>query len=117
MHALKGVSIDIYKGQITALLGHNGAGKTTLMSILTGKELGNIQNKFNSLIVNYFNNYYNSGVTSSTEGSVLINGKNLSEDIDEVRMNLGLCPQENMMFPNLTPMEQVRFFGMVSICR
>lgn len=36
IHALKGVSIDIYKGQITALLGHNGAGKTTLMSILTG---------------------------------------------------------------------------------
>lgn len=29
--------MDLYKGQITALLGHNGAGKTTLMSILTGK--------------------------------------------------------------------------------
>lgn len=28
--------MDLYKGQITALLGHNGAGKTTLMSILTG---------------------------------------------------------------------------------
>lgn len=36
VHALKGVSVDFYKGQITALLGHNGAGKTTLMSILTG---------------------------------------------------------------------------------
>lgn len=29
--------MDLYKGQITALLGHNGAGKTTLMSILTGR--------------------------------------------------------------------------------
>ena len=31
------MSLNIYKGQITALLGHNGAGKTTTMSILTGK--------------------------------------------------------------------------------
>ena len=31
--------MDLYEGQITALLGHNGAGKTTLMSILTGRNL------------------------------------------------------------------------------
>lgn len=37
MHALKGISVDFYQKQITALLGHNGAGKTTMMSILTGK--------------------------------------------------------------------------------
>lgn len=30
------LSLDMYNGQITALLGHNGAGKTTTMSILTG---------------------------------------------------------------------------------
>ena len=30
------MSLDIYEGQITALLGHNGAGKTTLINILTG---------------------------------------------------------------------------------
>lgn len=30
------LSLDIYEGQITALLGHNGAGKTTLLNILTG---------------------------------------------------------------------------------
>ena len=28
--------MDIYEGQITAILGHNGAGKTTLFNILTG---------------------------------------------------------------------------------
>jgi len=28
--------LDIYEGQITALLGHNGAGKTTLINMLTG---------------------------------------------------------------------------------
>ena len=35
--AVNALSLNIYKGQITALLGHNGAGKTTTMSILTGK--------------------------------------------------------------------------------
>ena len=34
--AVNGLSLDIYEGQITAILGHNGAGKTTLLNILTG---------------------------------------------------------------------------------
>jgi len=34
--AVKDVCLNMYRGQITALLGHNGAGKTTTMSILTG---------------------------------------------------------------------------------
>ena len=28
--------MDVYEGQITAILGHNGAGKTTLFNMLTG---------------------------------------------------------------------------------
>ena len=34
--AVDGLSLNMYEGQITALLGHNGAGKTTTISILTG---------------------------------------------------------------------------------
>ena len=34
--AVDGISLNMYEGQITALLGHNGAGKTTTMSMLTG---------------------------------------------------------------------------------
>lgn len=34
--AVCGMTLDMYEGQITALLGHNGAGKTTTMSMLTG---------------------------------------------------------------------------------
>ncbi|KYN32310.1 ATP-binding cassette sub-family A member 3 [Trachymyrmex septentrionalis] len=88
VHALKGVSVDFYKGQITALLGHNGAGKTTLMSILTG-------------------------VTSETEGKVFINGKNIRKHLNSIRNDLGLCPQENMVFPDLNVFEQIEFFGLL----
>ena len=35
--AVNELNLNMYEGQITALLGHNGAGKTTTMSILTGK--------------------------------------------------------------------------------
>ncbi|XP_043460752.1 phospholipid-transporting ATPase ABCA1-like [Leptopilina heterotoma] len=86
--ALAGISIDFYKGEITTLLGHNGAGKTTLMSILTG-------------------------LLSPSEGSVFINGKNISEEMKDIVTDLGLCPQENILFPDLTVFEQLQFFSML----
>jgi len=39
IEALKGVSLKIYEGQITAILGRNGAGKSTLFNIITGLAL------------------------------------------------------------------------------
>ena len=35
--AVNKLNLNMYDGQITALLGHNGAGKTTTMFMLTGK--------------------------------------------------------------------------------
>lgn len=44
--AVKDLSLNLYEGQITVLLGHNGAGKTTTLSILTGVYLGSHWGQF-----------------------------------------------------------------------
>lgn len=35
--AVNNLNLDIYKDQITVLLGHNGAGKSTTMAMITGR--------------------------------------------------------------------------------
>ncbi|XP_026320682.1 ATP-binding cassette sub-family A member 1-like [Hyposmocoma kahamanoa] len=85
---LNNVSFDVYKGEITVLLGHNGAGKTTLMSIITG-------------------------VTSATEGTVSVNGLDSLQNQQLVRKQLGLCPQENVFFPDLNVIQHIIFFSML----
>ena len=87
--AVDNVSFNAYEGEITALLGHNGAGKTATMSMLTG-------------------------MFSPTSGGAKINGYNIKNEMEQARDSLGLCPQHNMLFPSLTVMEHLIFFGMVS---
>ncbi|XP_050352900.1 phospholipid-transporting ATPase ABCA3-like isoform X1 [Nymphalis io] len=86
--ALSDVTLDVYKGEITVLLGHNGAGKTTLMSIITGMQ-------------------------KASEGEVYVEGLNTYKQRDEMQRILGLCPQHNLFFPDLTVMEHVMFFTML----
>ncbi|KAJ9595472.1 hypothetical protein L9F63_013336, partial [Diploptera punctata] len=86
--AVDGVTLDIYKGEITALLGHNGAGKTTTMSILTG-------------------------LISPSSGSVHIDGYDIKDNMEKVRESLGLCPQHNMLFTDLSVQEHLIFFAML----
>ncbi|XP_047536048.1 phospholipid-transporting ATPase ABCA1-like [Vanessa atalanta] len=86
--ALSDVTLDVYRGEITVLLGHNGAGKTTLMSIITG-------------------------MLKATEGEVYVEGLDTYKQRDEMQRILGLCPQHNLFFPDLTVMEHVMFFTLL----
>ena len=84
--AVDGLSLNLYEGQITSFLGHNGAGKTTTMSVLTG-------------------------LFPPTSGTAVINGHDIRTDIDLVRRNLGICPQHNVLFDNLTVEEHLWFYA------
>ena len=90
--AVDNLSLNMYKGQITALLGHNGAGKTTTMSILTG-------------------------LFTATSGEAHINGYNISNEMDLIRRSLGICPQHNVLFDRLTVAEHLAFFAMLKVFR
>ncbi|XP_059210648.1 phospholipid-transporting ATPase ABCA1-like [Centropristis striata] len=84
--AVDGLSIDFYENQITSFLGHNGAGKTTTMSILTG-------------------------LFPPTSGTALINGYDIHTDMDSIRKYLGMCPQHNVLFNDLTVEEHIYFYA------
>jgi len=67
--ALKGVDLEIRKGEIFALLGPNGAGKTTLIGIVCG-------------------------LVRLTEGEVFADGHDIQRDFRAARAKIGLVPQE-----------------------
>ncbi|KAB1265898.1 ATP-binding cassette sub-family A member 6 [Camelus dromedarius] len=90
VEVLKGLFFDIYEGQITAILGRSGAGKSSLLNILNG-------------------------LSVPTEGSVTIYNKNPSEmqDLEEIQMITGVCPQRNVQFDTLTVKENLRLFAKI----
>ena len=67
--ALKGVDLEIRRGEIFALLGPNGAGKTTLISIICG-------------------------IVNPTTGTILADGHDVVRDYRAARSKIGLVPQE-----------------------
>ena len=67
--ALKGVNLEIRKGEILALLGPNGAGKTTLISIVCG-------------------------IVTPSSGSVVVAGHDIGRGYRAARAMIGLVPQE-----------------------
>ena len=85
--AVDNVNLNFYKDEIFALLGHNGAGKTTLISMLTG-------------------------LYEATEGSAFYDNYDIleSNNMDKFRTILGICPQHDVLFDDLTIREHLEMF-------
>lgn len=86
--AVQGLTLSMYQGQVTCLLGHNGAGKSTVMAVLTG-------------------------LHEPTEGVAYLAGHSVRANMSHCRASMGLCPQANTLFDALTVTEQLRFFAAI----
>ena len=78
IHALKDLNLEVKEGEILGLLGPNGAGKSTFINILAG-------------------------VTDKTSGEVIVWGFDLDKNPRQVRVSLGIVPQEINVDPFFTP--------------
>ncbi len=86
INALKGVSLDIYNGEVLGLLGVNGAGKSTLSSIIAT-------------------------LHPATSGDIVYQNSSIYHDLPSFRMRLGYCPQKPNLNPNLTLEQNLLFAG------
>jgi branched-chain amino acid transport system ATP-binding protein len=75
---LRGIDLEVGKGETVAVLGPNGAGKTTLMKSVMG--------------------------TVKTEGKIFFNGENISKlpTYQRVSRGITLCPEGRQLFPDMT---------------
>ena len=84
--AVNSVNFVAKAGEIFGLLGPNGAGKSTTINCI-------------------------SGLISPTDGSVLINGYNITTDSVKAKQSLGLVPQELALYEDLSAYENLVFWG------
>ena len=80
------LDLNIAEGEIFGLLGPNGAGKTTLISML-------------------------SSLLKPTSGSFSIDGLTYHKNKTQLKQSIGIVPQEYALYPTLTAMENLMYFG------
>ena len=84
--AVKGISFDVYKGEIFGFLGANGAGKTTAMKMLIG-------------------------ISNPSSGEANVAGFDVHTQAEMVKKNIGYMSQKFSMYDDLTIKENITFFG------
>lgn len=82
--AVDHLSFQVEEGQIYGFLGPNGAGKSTTMNIITG-------------------------YLASTEGSVVINGRDILEEPEEAKKCIGYLPEMPPLYFEMTVREYLKF--------
>ena len=84
--AVKGISFDVYEGEIFGLLGPNGAGKSSTLEIIET-------------------------LRTKTSGSVTVDGLNLDTDTDSIKKIIGVQLQTSGYYPGLNLMELIQLFS------
>ena len=84
--AVDNLSMEMYGGEIYALLGHNGAGKTTTIQMVIG-------------------------LLEASNGRMIFQNRNLAMNRRHLHHQIGVCPQENILYDSLTVMEHFRLFA------
>jgi putative ABC transport system ATP-binding protein len=87
VHALRGIDLDLYPGELVVLLGPSGSGKSTLLNIL-------------------------GGLDTATDGKVTYRGKDLTKATEQElteyrRFHVGFVFQFYNLIPSLTALENV----------
>jgi ABC-2 type transport system ATP-binding protein len=84
--AVKGISFDVYEGEIFGLLGPNGAGKSTTLEIIET-------------------------LRDKTSGEVIVDGMNLDGNADEIKKVIGVQLQTSGYYPGLNLIELIELFA------
>jgi ABC-2 type transport system ATP-binding protein len=84
--AVRDVTFEVPRGQVVAFLGPNGAGKTTTMRLLTG-------------------------FLAPTRGWARIAGIDVQQDRIAAAEHLGYLPENGPLYPDMTPLALLKFFG------
>lgn len=84
--AIRNNSFSVKKGEIFGLLGPNGAGKSTTFNIITA-------------------------AIPKTSGIVRILGHEVNKGINEIYSHVGVCPQYDALYENMTTEEHLRYFA------
>jgi len=84
--AVKGIDLDVMRGEIFSLLGPNGAGKTTTISMM-------------------------SGLLTPTAGEITIAGHSVTREPIAANAAIGVVPQEIALYPTLSARQNLEFFG------
>jgi len=88
IHALKGITLEVKKGEVVALIGGNGAGKTTTLRTI-------------------------SGMMRAKKGEVTLEGKRINQIQPHLLTSLGMAhvPEGRRIFPQLTVKENLEIGG------
>src|SRR5882724_3078372 len=83
--AVKGISFEVYEGEIFGLLGPNGAGKTTTLEIIET-------------------------LREKTSGEIMVDGFNIETGADDIKKRIGVQLQAAGYYPNLNLTELIELF-------